>query len=32
MAIMTAPEAIPAATRAKLDLLVGKYLSSKAGA
>ncbi len=32
MAIMTAPQAIPAATRAKLDLLVGKYLSSKAGA
>ncbi len=32
MAIMTAPEAIPAATRAKLDLLVGKYLSPKAGA
>ena len=32
MAIMTAPEAVPTATRAKLDLLVGKYLSSKAGA
>jgi 5'-methylthioadenosine phosphorylase len=32
MAIMTAPEAIPAATRAKLDLLVRKYLSPKAGA
>jgi 5'-methylthioadenosine phosphorylase len=32
MAIMTAPEAIPPATRAKLDLLVGKYLSAKAGA
>ena len=32
MAIMTAPEAIPPATRAKLDLLVGKYLSQKAGA
>ncbi len=31
-AIMTAPEAIPPATRAKLDLLVGKYLSAKAGA
>jgi 5'-methylthioadenosine phosphorylase len=29
MAIMTAPDAIPAATRAKLDLLVGKYLGSK---
>jgi 5'-methylthioadenosine phosphorylase len=32
MAIMTAPDAIPAATRAKLDLLVGKYLGKKAGA
>lgn len=32
MAIMTAPDAIPSATRAKLDLLVGKYLSAKAGA
>jgi 5'-methylthioadenosine phosphorylase len=32
MAIMTAPDAIPLATRAKLDLLVGKYLSAKAGA
>jgi 5'-methylthioadenosine phosphorylase len=32
MAIMTAPEAIPPATRAKLDLLIGKYLGSKAGA
>ena len=32
MAIMTAPEAIPAATRAKLELLVGKYLDAKAGA
>jgi 5'-methylthioadenosine phosphorylase len=31
MAIMTAPDAIPAATRAKLDLLVGKYLNSKVG-
>jgi 5'-methylthioadenosine phosphorylase len=31
-AIMTAPEAIPPATRAKLDLLVGKYLNSKKGA
>jgi 5'-methylthioadenosine phosphorylase len=31
-AIMTAHEAIPPATRAKLDLLVGKYLNSKAGA
>jgi 5'-methylthioadenosine phosphorylase len=32
MAIMTAPDAIPAATRAKLDLLVGKYLGKKVGA
>ena len=32
MAIMTAPDAIPATTRAKLDLLVGKYLGKKAGA
>jgi 5'-methylthioadenosine phosphorylase len=32
MAIMTPPEAIPPATRAKLDLIVGKYLSVKAGA
>jgi 5'-methylthioadenosine phosphorylase len=32
MAIMTAPDAIPAATRTKLDLLVGKYLGKKAGA
>jgi hypothetical protein len=32
MAIMTAPSAIPPATRAKLDLLVGKYLNAKAGA
>jgi 5'-methylthioadenosine phosphorylase len=31
MAIMTAPEAIPPATRARLDLLVGKYLGAKAG-
>ena len=31
-AIMTAPEAVPAATRAKLELIVGKYLGSKAGA
>jgi 5'-methylthioadenosine phosphorylase len=30
-AIMTAPELIPAATRAKLDLIVGKYLGAKAG-
>jgi hypothetical protein len=29
---MTAREAIPPATRAKLELLVGKYLNSKAGA
>jgi 5'-methylthioadenosine phosphorylase len=32
MAIMTAPEVVPPATRAKLELLVGKYLGSKAGA
>jgi 5'-methylthioadenosine phosphorylase len=32
MAIMTAPEEIPPATRARLDLLVGKYLGAKAGA
>jgi len=32
MAIMTAPEAIPPATRARLDLIVGKYLGKKAGA
>jgi 5'-methylthioadenosine phosphorylase len=31
-AIMTAPEAIPAATRQRLELLVGKYLGKKAGA
>jgi 5'-methylthioadenosine phosphorylase len=31
-AIMTAHDAIPPATRAKLELLVGKYLSAKAGA
>jgi 5'-methylthioadenosine phosphorylase len=31
-AIMTAPDAIPPATRAKLDLLVGKYLGAKVGA
>jgi 5'-methylthioadenosine phosphorylase len=31
MAIMTAPNAIPEATRSKLELLVGKYLK-KAGA
>ena len=31
-ALMTAPERIPPATRAKLDLLVGKYLSAKVGA
>jgi 5'-methylthioadenosine phosphorylase len=31
-AIMTAPDAVPAATRAKLDLIVGKYLGTKAGA
>jgi len=30
-AIMTAPETIPAATRAKLELIVGKYLGAKAG-
>ena len=28
-AILTAPAAIPAATRAKLDLLIGKYLKGK---
>jgi 5'-methylthioadenosine phosphorylase len=32
MAIMTAPEAIPPATRARLDLLVRKYLGAKVGA
>jgi 5'-methylthioadenosine phosphorylase len=32
MAIMTSHDAIPAATRAKLELLVGKYLSAKVGA
>jgi 5'-methylthioadenosine phosphorylase len=32
MAIMTAPEAVPPSTRAKLDLIVGKYLGEKAGA
>ncbi len=32
MAIMTAPNAVPPATRAKLDLIVGKYLTPKAGA
>jgi 5'-methylthioadenosine phosphorylase len=31
-AIMTAPEAIPAATRARLELIVGKYLGAKVGA
>jgi 5'-methylthioadenosine phosphorylase len=31
-ALMTAPQLIPPATRAKLDLLVGKYLSAKVGA
>ena len=30
-AVMTAPDKIPAATLAKLDLLVGKYLNKKAG-
>jgi 5'-methylthioadenosine phosphorylase len=30
-AIMTAPDAVPAATRAKLELIVGKYLGAKAG-
>ncbi len=30
--IITAPEAIPPATRARLELLVGKYLPTKAGA
>ena len=32
MAIMTSPEMIPHDTRVKLDLLVGKYLGTKAGA
>ena len=32
MAIMTAPEAIPPATRARLDVLVRKYLGAKVGA
>ena len=32
MAIMTAPEAIPPATRTRLELIVGKYLGPKAGA
>jgi 5'-methylthioadenosine phosphorylase len=32
MAIMTAPNAVPAATLAKLDLIVGKYLNPKAEA
>ncbi len=32
MAIMTAPSAVPAATLAKLDLIVGKYLNPKAEA
>jgi 5'-methylthioadenosine phosphorylase len=31
-AIMTAHDAIPPAARAKLDLLIGKYLNAKAGA
>jgi 5'-methylthioadenosine phosphorylase len=31
-AIMTAPDAIPAATRARLQLIVGKYLTQKAEA
>lgn len=31
-AIMTAPEVMPPATKAKLDLLIGKYLRPKAGA
>ena len=31
-AIMTARDAVPAATLAKLDLIVGKYLAKKAGA
>jgi hypothetical protein len=29
---MTAPDAVPPATLAKLDLIVGKYLNPKAGA
>jgi 5'-methylthioadenosine phosphorylase len=32
MAIMTSPDAVPPATRAKLELIVGKYLNPKAGA
>jgi 5'-methylthioadenosine phosphorylase len=31
-AIMTAPEAIPAATRSRLELIIGKYLAKKAEA
>lgn len=31
-AIITAPEAMPEATKKKLDLLIGKYVSKKAGA
>ena len=31
-ALMTAPALVPAATRARLDLLIGKYLGAKAGA
>jgi 5'-methylthioadenosine phosphorylase len=30
-AIMTSPDAIPATTRARLELIVGKYLGAKAG-
>jgi 5'-methylthioadenosine phosphorylase len=31
-AIITAPEAMPASTKRKLDLLIGKYVAKKAGA